>query len=149
MNPVRKKFALIWALVALINSSTRSVRAENWPQWRGPSFNGSTTEKGLPTTFSKTENVKWVADFSGPSAATPIIWNDRVFVSSVDQQAGTLQALCLDRASGKTLWQRETGAGIKVDDKSNFASPSPVTDGNLVWFFYGNGQLAAFDFDGK
>jgi outer membrane protein assembly factor BamB len=149
MNTGKNLPVLLLTVAGLITLTSHSARAENWPQWRGPAFNGSTTEKGLPTTFSKTENVLWAADMPGPSAATPIIWNDRVFVSSVDQQAGTLQALCLDRASGKILWQREAGVGIKVDDKSNFASPSPVTDGTLVWFFYGNGQLVAFDFAGK
>jgi len=149
MNPGRKKFVLICALVALIMSSACSARAENWPQWRCPFFNASTTEKGLPSTFSKTENVKWVADLPGPSAATPIIWNDRVLVSSVDQKAGTLQAICLDRATGRPLWKHETGVGLSLDEKSNYASPSPVTDGKLVWFFYGNGQLVAFDLEGQ
>ena len=110
MNIGKEISALILTLIALVASSPHSPGAE-WPQWRGPSFNGSTTDKRLPTTFSKTENVKWVANLPGPSAATPIIWNDRVIVSSVDQQAGTLQALCLDRANGKTLWQREQYAG--------------------------------------
>jgi len=132
MNNNKKIFALLFILGGLAASSAPSLLAENWPQWRGPFFNGSTTEKGLPPRFSKTENVKWVADLPGPSAATPVIWDGRVFVNSVDQQAGTLQALCLDRATGKTLWQHETGVGIGLDEKSNFASPSPVTDGKLV-----------------
>ena len=149
MSIGKKISALILALGGLVASFPPSLPAEQWPQWRGPSFNGSSTEQGLPTRFSKTENVNWVAYLPGPSAATPIIWGDRIFVSSVDQQAGTLQAICLDRAKGKTLWKHETGVGIRVDDMSNFASPSPVTDGKLVWFFYGNGQLVAFDFDGK
>src|SRR5438093_1399942 len=149
MNPRRKLFVLIWALGGLITSPGHSARAENWSQWRGPFFNGSTTEKGLPSIFSKTENVNWVADLPGPSAATPIIWNDRVLLSSVDQKAGTLQAICLDRATGRALWKRETGVGVSLDDRSNYASPSPVTDGKLVWFFYGNGQLVALDLEGK
>jgi len=149
MNNGKSLFALLLTFVALIATASQSARGENWPQWRGPSFNGSTADTGFPATFSKTENVKWVANLPGPSAATAVIWNERVFVSTVDQQAGTLQAVCLDRANGKVLWQHETGAGIRIDEKSNFASPSPVTDGKLVWFFYGNGQLAAFDFDGK
>jgi outer membrane protein assembly factor BamB len=149
MNNGKRTLAPFLTLGGLIAFAPLSLRAENWPQWRGPAFNGSTTEKNLPATFSKTENVKWVADMSGPSAATPVVWNDHVFVNSVDQKAGTLQAVCLDAASGKTLWQRETGVGLGLDDKSNFASPSPVTDGKRVWFFYGNGELVAFDFDGK
>jgi len=149
MNNRKKILVLLFMLGAQAALAPHSLRAENWPHWRGPSFNGSTTEKGLPATFSKTESVKWVANLPGPSAGTPVIWNDRVFVSSVDQQARTLQAMCLDRAVGKTLWQRQTGVGISLDEKSNFASPSPVTDGKRVWFFYGNGELAAFDLDGK
>jgi len=149
MNPGRITQALIAVLSGVLTATPQAARAENWPQWRGPFFNGSTTEKGLPTSFSKTENVKWVAELPGPSAATPIVWNDRVLLSSVDQKAGTLQAICLDRATGKPLWKREAGVGIGLDDKSNFASPSPVTDGKIVWFFYGNGQLVAIDLDGK
>src|SRR5437879_9840031 len=123
MNYSKKIFILISITAGLVLSRAPSLRAENWPQWRGPFFNGSTTEKGLPTRFSKTENVKWVADLPGPAAATPIIWNDCVFVSSVDQKARTLQALCLERSGGKPLWKRETGVGLGLDDKSNFASP--------------------------
>ncbi len=76
---------------------TTSLRAENWPQWRGPFFNGSTTEKNLPTTFSKTENIKWCAPLPGPAAATPVVWEDHVFISSTDQTNRATRALCLDR----------------------------------------------------
>src|SRR6266853_1818819 len=58
-------------------------------------------------------------------------------------------ALALDRASGKVLWDHEVAAGYGHDDKSNFTSPSPVTDGKVVVFLYGNGEVAAFDFSGK
>ena len=149
MNNGKRTMAPFLALGGLIAFAALPLRAENWPQWRGPFFDGSTTDKGVPATFSKTENVKWVADLPGPSAATPIVWNDHVFVSSVDQKAGTLQAICLDRATGKVLWKHDTGTGLGLDDKSNFSSPSPVTDGKRVWFYYGNGQLTAFDFTGK
>ena len=54
-----------------------SALAEDWGQWRGPNFNGSTAEKNLPGKFSKTENVLWSVDLPGPSAATPAVWNDR------------------------------------------------------------------------
>lgn len=126
-----------------------SLHAENWPQWRGPYFNGSSTETHLPAEFSKTQNVKWSAPMPGPSAATPVIWGEQVFVSSPDQSTKTLHALCLDRASGKLLWNQEAAVGYGLDEKSNFASPSPVTDGKRVVFYYGNGILAAFEFGGK
>src|SRR5215813_6442335 len=83
-----------------------TVHAENWPHWRGPYFNGSTTEKQLPASFSKTNNVRWMTTLPGPSAATPIIWEDRIFVSSTDEKSQSLRALCLERKTGKVLWDQ-------------------------------------------
>ncbi len=142
------KHASLTAILAAAFAA--NLHAENWAQWRGPSFDGGSPEKGLVEKFSPTENVKWTAPMPGPSAATPIVWGDRVFVSTPDAQARTLLALCLDRRSGKELWRHEVAAGlINRDPKSNFSSPSPATDGKLVVFFYGSGELAAFDFVGK
>jgi hypothetical protein len=141
-----KTVSIAFAFATLVTTSL----AENWSQWRGPSFNGSTTENNLPTEFSKTKNVKWVTELPGPSAATPIIWEDRVFVSSGDEKTKSLRAMCIERPTGKVLWNNQiNGAGYNNDEKSNFASPSPVTDGRLAVFLYGNGQLAAFDTSGK
>src|SRR5215212_7435821 len=89
--------------------------AENWPHWRGPNYNGSSTAKNLPTEFSKTQNVKWSATLPGGSAATPIIWADKVFVSSSDERNKTLRAMCLDRKTGKILWDQEVGIGYSQD----------------------------------
>jgi len=123
--------------------------AADWPHWRGPEFNGGSLETGLPVTFSPTNNVKWAAELPGPSAATPIISGNRVFLSSTDLRTKTLLALALDRKTGQELWRREISPGFARDNRSNLASPSPVTDGQQVFFLYGNGDLAAFDFTGK
>jgi outer membrane protein assembly factor BamB len=121
----------------------------NWAQWRGPHFNGSTTEQNLPESWSKTENVAWIADLPGPAGAVPVIWEDRVFVSTTDKQAKSIHALCLDRKTGKILWQEKIADAFARDNMSNFASPSPATDGKLVVFLYGNGDLVTFDVGGK
>lgn len=135
-----------------------SLQAGNWPNWRGPNYDGSTSAKNLPSTFSKTENIKWATNLPGPSAGTPIVWNNRVFVSSIGKKDGSLQALCLDRTSGKIIWQDKAGSGYqpgnagnswRLDGKSDYASPSPVTDGSTVVFFYGNGDLVSYSLDGK
>src|SRR5438046_10255178 len=94
MNMGRKKFFLALALGGLVIGSSFSLRAEHWSQWRGPFFNGSTTEKGLSTRFSKTENVKSVADLPGPAAATSNHRNLGALRTSAAQEASTLQALC-------------------------------------------------------
>jgi len=142
---MKKAFAAI-VLPYLI---TTVARSENWGHWRGPHFDGSSNEKNLPADFSKTQNVKWSTALPGTSAASPIIWDEHVFLSSTDEKTKSLRALCLDRKSGKVLWDHEVGVGYNKDDMSNFASPSPVTDGKVVVFLYGNGELTAFDFAGK
>ena len=122
--------------------------AENWPQWRGPFFNGSTSESNLPVQWSKTENVAWVTALPGYSGATPAIWEDRVFVASPDDQKNLL-LICLDRKTGAVLWQKTVGGGNQEKGRNNMASPSPVTDGKLVFVLFGTGALAAYDYSGK
>ena len=85
----------------------------------------------------------------GPSAATPVIWGDHVFVSTSNLEEKAMYAMAIDRKSGKVLWSRKAGEGLERDKNSNYASPSPVTDGKVVIFFYGNGPLVAYDFAGK
>jgi outer membrane protein assembly factor BamB len=136
-------------LVGLTGLFALPAHPENWSQWRGPAFNGSSPETGLPAQFSKTNNVKWVTTLPGPSAATPVIHGDRVFVSSTDLESKSLRALALDRRTGKVLWNEEVAPGFDQDQQSNFASPSPATDGKVAVFLYGNGQLAAFGVAGK
>jgi outer membrane protein assembly factor BamB len=132
-------------LALLICFVAASLRAENWPQWRGPFFNGSTTETGLPST---NERVAWVTPMPGYSGATPAVWGDNIFVSSPDE-AKSLNLLCLDRRTGKIRWQKTLGDGDFAKGHNNMASPSPVTDGRHVWVMYGTGIVAALDMNGK
>jgi len=145
------------ALATLLLAAAAS--AQDWSNWRGPHYNGSSDESGLPVKFSPNEKVRWATALPGPSAATPIIWKDLVFVSSTDPATQQLLALCLDRKSGAVRWKQNLGTGyrpagrgissVQLDERSNYASPSPVTDGKRVIFFYGSGDLAALDFSGK
>jgi len=121
----------------------------DWPHWRGPYFNGSTDEKSLPSNWSQTENVAWSIDLAGCSAATPIIQGGRVFLSGVDSAKDMLLAMCFDRSNGKLLWQHDISKGIGRDTRSTYAAGSAVTDGKLVVFFYGNGELVCFDVGGR
>lgn len=135
-------------MALLISAMIWPASASNWPHWRGPYFNGAGEKQRLPERFSPTENVRWTVELPGASAATPIVWGDRVFVSSTDEAAQTLLAMCFDASTGRLLWQKKTGDGISRDQRSNYAAPSPLTDGERVWFFYSNGQLICFDLDG-
>jgi outer membrane protein assembly factor BamB len=88
-----------------------ATAGENWAQWRGPAFNGSTVARGLPGELSR-ESVLWSAPVPGPSGATPIIWNDHVFTHSPDE-SGNLALIAMDRRSGKELWRQEVGIGVR------------------------------------
>ena len=123
------------------------LHAENWPNWRGPSHNGSSTETNLPAKFSKTENVKWKVDLPGVGASTPVIWGDHVFLTSSKGEDQSV-ALAYDRVTGSLLFERAF-SGAYRDERSNFSSPSATTDGKTVVFFFGNGPMAAYDFDGN
>ncbi|MBN1126109.1 MAG: PQQ-binding-like beta-propeller repeat protein [Sedimentisphaerales bacterium] len=121
----------------------------NWPHWRGPYFNGSTEETDLPLKWSQTDNIAWKTDLPGPSAATPVLWEDYIFISSVDSGKETLLAMCFDRHDGRQIWQEMVGKEIRRDRRSNFAAPSPTTDGKIVIFFYSSGQLLGFTLQGR
>src|SRR6185369_12328777 len=145
---------------------------ENWPQWRGPAGNGISDSKNLPTTWSleKNENIVWKTELPSWSGGTPIIWGDHIFVTSPSKKEGSQEApatgggkgkskrdpggenlmlLCLSKKDGKVRWQMQIDHGNLTYNKQNSSSPSPVTDGKIVWVVTGNGVVTAIDFDGK
>ena len=125
-----------------------AAEPDRWAQWRGPHGNGISDEKTPPLKWNKTENVLWRVALPGPAGATPVVWDDRIFLTSVDGEK--LVLMCLD-TSGKELWRRQVTEGNRDvrGDEGNSASPSPLTDGRHVWTFMANGILACYDFDGK
>lgn len=125
-----------------------NICAENWPQWRGPKLDGISAEKGIPITWSQEENVAWRVPLPGPAGSTPVIWNDRVFLTSVN--GDKLELLCIG-TNGKPQWSRQVSSGNKDvrNDEGNSASPSPSTDGAHVWAMFTDGTLACFDVQGK
>ncbi len=140
---------LAFALAAILALGTAaSAWAENWPQWRGPRRDGTSLETGLPLKWSKTDNVAWRLPLPGPAGATPIVWGDRIFLTSAKDR--DLLLLCAS-TDGKLLWERTVANGAQMvrGDEGNSASPSPSTDGKHVWVFMGTGDLACYDFNGN
>jgi outer membrane protein assembly factor BamB len=140
MNP---PFRILAAALAF----SLSVQAADWPQWRGPAFNGSSPESGLPESWTAAD-VKWSTPLPGISGATPGVSGDSVFVSSPDANQNLL-LLCIDRKDGRIRWQKQIATGGIAVSRANMTSPSPVTDGKAVYIVYGTGDLAALDFDGN
>ena len=145
-----KKHALKNALTFLLAVFilTANSFADNWQQWRGMHNDGISKETEAPIQWSQTENVKWRLPLPGEAAATPIVWEDKIFLTSAEGDA--LVLMCIS-AEGKELWKRTLGHGNRNvrSGEANFAAPSPVTDGEHVWAFLGTGDLACYDFEGN
>jgi outer membrane protein assembly factor BamB len=110
-------------------------------------MNGVATETGLPTRWSKTENIAWSLAMPARSGSTPIIWGNHIFLNVAE--AGALHLWAVDRVKGTPLWKRPLSGGDRVQRKANNSTPSPVTDGRTVWAMTGTGVIKAFDFGGK
>jgi outer membrane protein assembly factor BamB len=121
--------------------------AENWPQWRGPTLNGISTEKDLPVHWSATQNVAWRLAMPSKTASTPIIWGNYIFLSVGD--GAELYLWCVDKTQGTPIWKKFIGHGNETTKKENMTSPSPVTDGQSVYVMTGTGVLKGFDFSGN
>src|SRR5215471_19843519 len=92
-----------------------AVEGQNWPSWRGPSGNGVSGETNLPLRWSQTDNVAWKLAMPAFSGSTPVIWGSRIFLNVADdlrsREAVSLHLWCVERDSGKVLWQRALGGG--------------------------------------
>lgn len=123
--------------------------AANWPAWRGPAGTGVSEEKSLPTQWSPTEHVKWRVPLPERGNSTPIVWEDRVFVTQAQGDQRTL--MCFDRKDGKLRWQK--GITTKEKDPTHQTNPycsgSPVTDGERVIVSFASDGLFCYDFDGQ
>ena len=158
------KYAIYFSIFQLY-----SAESGNWPQWRGPSFNG-VAQGSAPVSWANT-NIAWKAPIAGRGHSTPIVWGDRIFVTTAIPTATLpdpgrtrgggvakgaehkLQTICLDRRTGKVIWER-TAKVVSPHEGyhasyGSFANNSPVTDGKTVFAWFGSRGLFAYDFDGK
>ena len=147
------KHPVTWSLAVLAALAAWAIpaSAENWPQFRGPTGQGISTEKGLPTRWSPTENVAWKTPIPGEGWSSPIVWGDRVFVTAATDTGKNCHVLCLDRKTGKVLWDKQVfqQTTVRIQKKNSDATPTPVTDGQRVYAFFGGGGAVALDFDGN
>jgi hypothetical protein len=143
-----------WKCMGLVVLLAGAVQAEEWPGWRGPRGDGTSQEKGIPLHWSATENVFWKTPIAGKGHSSPIIWEDRIFVTTCVEEEKKRLLMCLDRRTGKVLWERLvlTAPLEQKHRLNNFASATPATDGKHVYaafMDYPNMVAVCYDFDGK
>ena len=147
---------------------------EYWPQFRGPEARGVADDPKLPDRWSASENIAWKTDVPGRAWSSPIVWEDRVFlttaISSEELESPKKglyfggnrpeprevqeerRVICLDLSSGKVLWEQTVHRGsadAAIHLKNSFASETPVTDGERVYAYFGNLGLYCLDFEGR
>ena len=142
-----------------------AAQADDWPQFRGTTGLGVTPDKNLPLTWGgeKSENVLWKSPLVGEGHASPIVWRDRVYISTVRWPGGKPDpavmpehhVLCYGAADGKLLWDTSVPPGpwLRNDFRSGagggYAAPTPATDGKHVFVVFGSSVMAAIDLEGK
>ncbi len=153
-------------VVILIVFFEVAAEGDNWPQFRGPTGMGHTSEKDLPVEWggNSDKNVAWKTPLVGQGHASPIVWGDRVFVctarwpESVARRAEVIpehHVLCYAASDGRLLWDRKVPPGpwLRTDFRSGpgggYACPTPTTDGRLVYCAFGSSVIAALDLRGK
>ena len=169
---------VVCVCMALINGTVHACADDidaHWPQWRGPFANGL-ARTAVPSEWSSTKNLAWKIEISGRGHSSPVIWGNRIFVttavpntpaqelaSSGDMRGpggGTgvgiehrFVVLCIDRKTGKVLWKRRAKVAKPHEGYhfryGSFASNSPVTDGHYLYAFFGSRGMYCYDFDGK
>jgi outer membrane protein assembly factor BamB len=151
---MRKLIILSSTLLLLVISSFSVTYAQNWPCWRGPNGDGTSIETGLPTLWDSVTNVVWKTPVPGKGYSSPVIWKDKLFITTALNETEEKVLLCYDCKSGKLLWQK-TVLKSKFEgkhDNNSYASGTPTTDGNMVYVSFLDGQnvlVAAYDFTGK
>jgi outer membrane protein assembly factor BamB len=166
---------LLSCLILSVCGSPLLGEENHWPRFRGPNGTGVAPDHpGLPIAWSTTENVKWVADVPGLGWSCPVVWGDRVFLTTVvnDQPteipkkglylgegvrepakgAHRWMVYCFDLNTGEVLWEHEAHAGqpqVPRHPKSTYASETPTTDGERLYVLFGDLGLWCYDLNGK
>ena len=141
-------------IVSVFISSFTSLQAENWPGWRGLNGDGTSSETNLPTQWDSITNVMWKIPVPGIGHASPIIWEDRLFLISAIPETQERILLCYSCKDGTLLWKTTVlKAPLEIIHNDNsYASGTPATDGRYIYVSFLEGEnivVAAHDFTGK
>ena len=159
------KHLLLIALLAALNTSA-AQKISNWPQWRGPNGDGTTLADKAPTTWSETKNLKWKLKLPGYGASSPIVWNERIYLTcytgyGAGSRGGSpanmmRHLICVDAKTGKSVWKKDlkptksedyySGMGVP---EHGYATSTPATDGKAIYVFLAKSGMVAFDLKGK
>ena len=133
------RFAAVLCLsLAMIDPA---VAAENWTSYRGPTDQGHAEDSNLPLHWSESENVAWKMPLPGKGCSTPVIWGDRIWLTTATPEGKELSILCVDKNSGKILINKLLHKVEKpqpCDSMNSYATPSPVIEEGRIYVTFGS-----------
>lgn len=123
---------------------------EDWPRFRGPAGQGTSTETGLPVRWGADQNIAWKVDVPGEGWSSPVVWGDRVYLTTATDGGQSCHVLAFSRGDGKAVWDVEVlrQQVRRKEGKNSYATPTPVTDGNQIYAVFNDGGIAAVNADG-
>lgn len=118
--------------------------------FRGPTGQGTSSEKNLPLHWGAESNIAWKTAVPGEGWSSPIVWDNKIILTSATDQGTKCHVLCLDRKSGKVLWNKHVfdQVPLRKEGKNSYATPTPVTDGRRVYAVFGDGSVVGLTLDG-
>ena len=151
---MRMKTCSMVAVLIFVSLTACVSRAEDWPGWRGPRGDGTSRETDVPLHWSATENVIWKTPIPGTGRSSPIVNGRHVFVTTGDEADESRRVLCLDRESGRLLWNVAVhcGSAGTMHRLNSTASSTPAADDERVYAVFVDDlgmRVAAVDFSGR
>lgn len=139
------------AFAVALSPAMSAEQTTDWPRWRGPNADG-VAEQEVPIRWSKNENIRWSVDLPGWGTSSPVVYGDRVFVTSQRDDGGqkSLLTLCFDRSTGTEKWRHdfELGVNQNTHEKSNLAVNTPAVTKDAVFVAFGNADIARYSHEG-
>ena len=137
--------------IVILTLSTGSSHAANWPRFRGPNGQGVSTESNLPTNWDAANHIAWKRGIPGSGWSSPIVWDDRIFVTTATDEGANCRVMCLRLGTGEVLWDTSViqQQPDRKEQKNSYATPTPVTDGRQVYAVFGDGSVIALNWDGE
>ena len=148
-----------YILILTLTCGAAMAASDDWAHWRGPGLDG-VARGDAPLSWSDTQNVKWKIDLRGKGNSSPVIWGDKIFLTTAvpgelapELADQSLIVMCFDKRTGEKLWERTATTFTPHEgyhrQYGSFASNTPVTDGERVYAFFGSRGLYAYDLDGN
>ncbi len=152
LNTLNRSLLLIWFCIATANSQLTWGAEAQWNRFRGPNGSGISSEKGFPSTWT-TSNYRWTVELPGEGVSSPVIWDDKLFVTAANDAKLTRSLLCYSTQNGKLLWSRIVSFTKEKKHRQNtYATNTPAVDAERVYAFWQSregSQLVAYDHAGN